>query len=151
MRCPRCAATLEAQPAGRKATLHACPAHHGVFATPADLQHVLPVAPYAALRDAMDRSVPGEAPCPACAAPMRTHHPRGVELDGCMACGGVWFDGGELERVKTPPPAGPAHGPAPPRAANAMGFAADGGTAAVAGGDLLAVVFSIIAGLLDGW
>ena len=153
MRCPRCPATLDAQPAGRKAKLRACPEHHGVFATPADLQHVLPVSAYAALRDAMDRSVPGALACPSCAtATMRTLHPRGVELDGCPDCGGVWFDGGELERVKEQPK-GPLSSPATPqgRPQHAMGFAGDAAGAAIAGPEIFAGIFQIIASLLDGW
>lgn len=117
---------------------------------PADLAHVLPVAAYAALRDAMDHSVPGHSACPGCGTAMRTLHPRGVELDGCPACGGVWFDGGELERVKRPPqpPAGSAPAAAqPPR--HAMGLA--GGDAVAVGGgiEIFAGIFQLIAAFLD--
>ncbi len=30
---------------------------------------------------------------------MQQFHAHGVELDRCLKCGGVWFDGGELEDV----------------------------------------------------
>lgn len=150
MRCPRCDAGLEPQPAGRKATLHACPERHGVFVTEADLAHVLPVAPHVALRDAMTRATPGQAACPQCRASMGTLVPRGVELDGCPACRGVWFDGGELERVKAQPP-GPAStgSAAAQRPHLTMGLAGGANWALDANG--FAAVFEIIAGFLDGW
>ena len=37
--------------------------------------------------------------CPKCAAGLVTMTFRGVELDKCSACGGLWFDTGELDRV----------------------------------------------------
>jgi len=35
--------------------------------------------------------------CPACRQPMIVLEIRNVEIDHCVACGGVWLDGGELE------------------------------------------------------
>ena len=35
--------------------------------------------------------------CVACGAPMIIVESQGVELDWCLECGGVWFDGDELE------------------------------------------------------
>ena len=37
--------------------------------------------------------------CPKCAAPLVTITFRGVELDKCSGCGGLWFATGELDRV----------------------------------------------------
>ena len=37
--------------------------------------------------------------CPKCAAPLLTVTYRNVELDKCSACGGLWFDCGELDQV----------------------------------------------------
>ncbi len=37
--------------------------------------------------------------CPACSLPMDALQVREVELDRCGACGGLWFDGGELKVV----------------------------------------------------
>jgi uncharacterized protein len=37
--------------------------------------------------------------CPKCASALVTITFRGVELDKCTGCGGVWFDTGELDRV----------------------------------------------------
>lgn len=37
--------------------------------------------------------------CPKCASPLVTITFRGVELDKCSGCEGIWFDTGELDRV----------------------------------------------------
>ncbi|MBI2299195.1 MAG: zf-TFIIB domain-containing protein [Armatimonadetes bacterium] len=37
--------------------------------------------------------------CPACGGPLRPWPPGGVTVDGCDQCGGVWFDGHELQAV----------------------------------------------------
>ena len=37
--------------------------------------------------------------CPKCGAPLVTVPYRGVELDKCSRCQGVWFDCGELDQV----------------------------------------------------
>jgi uncharacterized protein len=37
--------------------------------------------------------------CPKCASPLVAMTYRGVELDKCTGCGGLWFDTGELDRV----------------------------------------------------
>lgn len=37
--------------------------------------------------------------CPACETPMSTVRVAGVAVDGCDACGGVWLDAGEVQRL----------------------------------------------------
>ncbi len=37
--------------------------------------------------------------CPACGEVMFVAEYRGVEIDTCGSCGGVWLDGGELEAL----------------------------------------------------
>ncbi len=37
--------------------------------------------------------------CPKCGAPLLAVHYRGVELDKCSRCQGIWLDCGELEQV----------------------------------------------------
>jgi uncharacterized protein len=37
--------------------------------------------------------------CPKCASALVDIAYRGVELDKCTGCGGLWFDTGELDRV----------------------------------------------------
>jgi len=35
--------------------------------------------------------------CPACQEPLIVIEREGIEVDWCAACGGIWFDAGELE------------------------------------------------------
>jgi uncharacterized protein with PIN domain len=37
--------------------------------------------------------------CPKCGAPLLPVRYRGVELDKCSGCQGIWLDCGELERI----------------------------------------------------
>ena len=39
--------------------------------------------------------------CPGCSYPLIVLEVEGVEIDHCLACGGVWLDGGELELLLT--------------------------------------------------
>jgi Zn-finger nucleic acid-binding protein len=39
--------------------------------------------------------------CPDCQSPLHATEVGDVEIDHCRACGGTWFDEGELERVRT--------------------------------------------------
>jgi Zn-finger nucleic acid-binding protein len=41
----------------------------------------------------------GKVACPRDGKPMRALEHKGVELDLCAACGALWFDAGELEKV----------------------------------------------------
>jgi Zn-finger nucleic acid-binding protein/uncharacterized membrane protein YgcG len=43
--------------------------------------------------------------CPGCNALLFRHPVTGEEIDGCSACGGVWFDPGEFERLRRKRPA----------------------------------------------
>ena len=46
-----------------------------------------------------------ELECPTCREPMIVVEYRDVEIDMCLACNGIWLDGGELEAlVGTPVP-----------------------------------------------
>lgn len=42
--------------------------------------------------------------CPKCGAPLLTLHHRGVEIEQCSHCQGIWLDRGELEQVLTGEP-----------------------------------------------
>jgi hypothetical protein len=37
--------------------------------------------------------------CPKCAAPLVELHLRGIEVDRCSGCQGIWLDFGELDRL----------------------------------------------------
>lgn len=41
--------------------------------------------------------------CPACKNPMITLELAAVEIDHCLACGGIWLDSGELELLMDAP------------------------------------------------
>jgi Zn-finger nucleic acid-binding protein len=38
--------------------------------------------------------------CPSCGGPLLRYRVQTLELDGCPACGGAWFDAGELRALK---------------------------------------------------
>lgn len=38
--------------------------------------------------------------CPSCGYELKKRAVKGVELDQCMNCGGIWFDGGEFQNMK---------------------------------------------------
>ena len=38
--------------------------------------------------------------CPDCQLELRQEEAKGVEIDRCLGCQGVWFDAGELQRVR---------------------------------------------------
>ena len=61
--------------------------------------------------------------CPVCRVDMIVVEYEGVELDHCVKCGGVWFDGGELEYYleRAQLRIGDLHIKAAPRAAAAAG------------------------------
>lgn len=47
--------------------------------------------------------------CPACGAALREHKIAGIVLDECPACGGIWFDGDELEAYRRQIPTRPRY------------------------------------------
>lgn len=52
--------------------------------------------------------------CPGCQGPMAPRPYRGVTIDQCSACRGIWFDRGELARAaRKPLPAFVPSGPSP--------------------------------------
>ncbi|MBH25084.1 MAG: hypothetical protein CMH57_11640 [Myxococcales bacterium] len=68
---------------------------------------------------------PGTARCPPCGKPLEHPCPRddtpmfiveehGVEVDVCLTCKGIWFDGRELEQILAASGAPPRHAPGTP-------------------------------------
>lgn len=47
----------------------------------------------------MDREVLAAMRCPLCEVPMREVERRGVTIDVCPECRGIWLDRGELEKL----------------------------------------------------
>ncbi len=41
----------------------------------------------------------GSMTCPRCGAPLGEREERGVRIDECPSCGGLWLDKGELETL----------------------------------------------------
>ena len=37
--------------------------------------------------------------CPKCGAPLSTQELRGVQVDGCPVCHGLWLDAGEIDQL----------------------------------------------------
>lgn len=65
--------------------------------------------------------------CPGCKAHMLVERSKGVEIDRCPACRGLWFDAEELGRsIRKPLPKPEATGPSSrgcPRCGTALGLA----------------------------
>lgn len=90
---------------GRK--VDACPTCHGLWLAPAMaaglVGHALRPDAVAALPPARPFAA---QPCPVDGSGMRALRSRGVEIDLCARCKGVWLDAGELERLLVPAAAG---------------------------------------------
>lgn len=111
--CPRCARPMTVV-AAAGVDLDRCPACHGIFFDPDELERVLETsvrpaaeADLAELNRLIDEEFPETAPdvryvpCPDCAKLMnrKAHAARaGVVVDRCREHG-VWLDGGELRRL----------------------------------------------------
>ena len=37
--------------------------------------------------------------CPRCSSPLHPRVKKGVEIDYCNSCGGIWLDAGELDKI----------------------------------------------------
>lgn len=97
--CPRCDGVLVL---GGQGLLRDA---HGVFLPRSAIRGSVDRGGAAMLAMAMERGEPIALACPSCRAPMRlTRVPLpdqpDLELDGCAACGGCWFDSGELGRLR---------------------------------------------------
>jgi len=105
--CPHHGRALVARRIEGGSKVEVCPTCHGLWLAPAlvagrvghalrpDTAAALPPArPFAAL------------PCPVDGSGMRALRHRGVEIDLCARCRGVWLDAGELERLLLPAAAG---------------------------------------------
>lgn len=106
--CPRCKTPLTVEEHGDIIMEH-CEDCGGYWMNPEDFKAVIDLirlpAASGANRTGVDLTdVEEDALCPHCGVPM---HPfnyagdSGVILDKCPACGGLWLDNGDFERVLT--------------------------------------------------
>ena len=109
--CPRCEGSLMERSRGLL-RLDVCPSGHGAYATADALRRAVPADVLARLDAARGRAARRATPCPGCRARLlAVDVPAGgetVEVDACAACGGHWFDAGELERLAQRHKDGPA-------------------------------------------
>jgi len=112
--CPRCNSALTAEEY-EGATVEVCARCGGHWLGPDELRHIVHTheqkweeEALEGEREAPPRRVPLDKvrenlPCPACRVAMETFNyagDSGVILDRCRDCGGIWLDGGELEKVQ---------------------------------------------------
>ncbi|HUR67815.1 MAG TPA: zf-TFIIB domain-containing protein [Candidatus Thermoplasmatota archaeon] len=149
MRCPRCDATPVPR-AEHGVRLFACPADHGALLMRED-RGTLTVSARATLETALERSYGKRLACGACGTQadvvVAQRHGDAIELDACAACGGVWFDAGEVARIqaRSPRRAGVAPATTPRGAQSLHGGTGHMGFVAIEG------IGTLIAALLDGW
>jgi Zn-finger nucleic acid-binding protein len=104
--CPRCHVPLLAEEYGDIVMEH-CERCGGRWMDPEDLKAVLDIIRLpihgSTVRTGIDLTdVQENAACPRCGVPMEPFNyasDSGIVLDKCRTCGGLWLDGGDLERV----------------------------------------------------
>lgn len=116
LQCPRCGKPLAHYPDRDKWRCRTC---NGVLVGGEQL--IVEIGPHAqaVMEGEGDTTRPAIHPCPACAFPMTPYTIAPVELDRCIADRVVWFDGGEIGKVR----AGiPTEDDDSPLLSNALGF-----------------------------
>jgi Zn-finger nucleic acid-binding protein len=115
LRCPRCGKDLVRYEDRDKWRCKEC---LGALVGIEQLEvEIGPVAAHV-IADVADASRPAIHPCPVCAFPLTPYTVNGIELDRCQNDFVVWFDGGEIGKLrKTIPADDPS-----PLFTNAVGF-----------------------------
>ena len=92
MKCPGCGQALTTRHLDDGVEVLTCPYCSGVFYDAGQL----------AVRLEVPGAAPGERRCPRDGQTMVKGIVKGsqVEIDGCMACGGVWLDAGEVQKLR---------------------------------------------------
>lgn len=100
--CPKCNAILEPFEASG-VEVDVCPTCAGVWLDKGELEKLYGSWGIVDIERATagDRAVPPSTPavdlsCPACEGKLITISIKGVGLDGCIKCGGLWLDKGEI-------------------------------------------------------
>jgi len=80
--------------------MHGCAACRGLWLPPSVVFAILGHRPVPPARSASDKPAFAAACCPEDGAGMYLIRHRGVEIDVCSHCRGVWLDAGELDRLR---------------------------------------------------
>ena len=81
-------------------TVDACPKCKGIFLDKNELKKLTGDADLNKyLRDMVGYDVDSQLICPACGGLMDAEHVRGVEVEVCLTCFGLWLDHGELDAL----------------------------------------------------
>lgn len=121
-RCPADRVPLQ-QAVSAGAEVHACVRCEGAWLPESGVRAVFEKLPgdharWDRLYERVQREGrPSGRACVDCAGSLRAVTHRGVEVDVCASCGGIWFDGGELRSLVSGAPR------ATPKAALAAGLA----------------------------
>lgn len=97
--CPRDRTPLAAKSV-KDVTLDECSKCHGIFLDKNELKKLTGDADLNKyLRDMVGYDVDSKLLCPSCGGLMDAEHVRGVEVEVCLTCFGLWLDQGELDAL----------------------------------------------------
>lgn len=97
--CPRDRTKLVAEK-HKDVTVDACPKCKGIFLDKNELKKLTGDADLNKyLRDMVGYDVDSQLLCPSCGGLMDLEAVRGVEVEVCLTCFGLWLDAGELEAL----------------------------------------------------
>jgi Zn-finger nucleic acid-binding protein len=90
--CPKCRAPLEPHKVTERATVDACPKCYGVWYDHGELS----------VRLELETLADSSLACPRCGQRLKVAQSKSGELvlDHCLACGGYWFDVGEIQTLR---------------------------------------------------
>jgi len=97
MKCPRCGVDLVRYDDRDKWRCKTC---NGALVGGEQLEVELGELAKAVLHDEADPARPAIHPCPVCAFPMTPYTVDTIEIDRCVGDSIVWFDGGEIGKVR---------------------------------------------------
>lgn len=86
---------------GPDVEVDACPRCQGVYLDKNELGRLVGDSKLNAyLRDMVGYDVDSQLICPSCGGLMDLEHVRGVDVEVCLSCFGIWLDAGELDALK---------------------------------------------------
>lgn len=106
--CPRCYEPMDIRTlevTGRDIEFDICFICDGIFLDEGEMRKVTRNKPLEKwLVEYMGVEDDSELVCPRCGSTMNEEEVQGVKVDICLQCKGIWFDGGELEEIKSMKP-----------------------------------------------